>query len=29
MDSMIQKLRDAGEHYAAGLLECPGKTPLW
>ena len=29
MESMIQKLRDAGEHYAAGLLECPEKTPLW
>ena len=29
MESMITKLRDAGEHYAAGLLECSDKTPLW
>ena len=29
MDSMITKLRDAGEFYAAGLLECPDKTLLW
>ncbi len=29
MESIVQKLREAGEHYAAGLLTCPDKTPLW
>lgn len=29
METIVQKLREAGEYYAAGLLECPDKTPLW
>ncbi len=29
MESIIAKLRTAGEYYAAGLLECPDRTPLW
>ncbi len=29
MEELLQKLWDAGEYYAAGLLECPDKTPLW
>jgi len=29
MDTVISKLREAGEFYAAGVLEFPEKTPLW